>query len=146
VSGHTTHCWDTFCLKHTTVEKSTLKKKFYQRILVETVIKSERYRPNWRHLTPEVDRRSFCPARTLRHGNGCPDEILPLCLAQQDRELCPYTHSGKQSKKEVTGSVRQRTLVALVKKTSWHLALKKTDWLTGWRDQVTTWRDVRGLL
>jgi hypothetical protein len=42
------------------------------------------------------------------------------------------------------GSVRQWTLVALVKKTSLHLTVWRQ--LTDWREQVTTWRDLRGLL
>jgi hypothetical protein len=44
----------------------------------------------------------------------------------------------------MSGSVRQWTLVALAKKTSLH----STVWrhLTYWREQVTIWRDPRGLL
>jgi hypothetical protein len=43
----------------------------------------------------------------------------------------------------MSSSVRQWTLVALVKKTFLHF-----DWrqLADWRKQVTTWRDLRGLL
>jgi hypothetical protein len=62
----------------------------------------------------------------LCHGNGLPDEILSICLAQENREMYPWTHSGKLSKNEMSGSVRQWTLVALVKKTSLHLDCWKT--------------------
>jgi hypothetical protein len=42
-----------------------------------------------RHLAPKVDRNGFCPARFLCHGNGSPDEILLICLAQENREMYP---------------------------------------------------------
>jgi hypothetical protein len=64
-------------------------------------------RTNYRHLTPKVDRNGFCPARFLCHGNGSPDEILSICLAQENREMYPQTHSGKLSKNEVSGNIRQ---------------------------------------
>jgi hypothetical protein len=78
------------------------------------------------------------------HGNGSPDEILSNCFAQEIREMYPYTHSGKLSKNEMSGSVQQWTLVALIKR---HRCTS-TVWrqLTDWREQVTTWRDLRGLL
>jgi hypothetical protein len=61
-------------------------------------------------------------------GHGSPDEILSICLAQESREICPWTHSGKISNKELPGSVRQWALVATVKKTSLHFdCLKTTD-------------------
>jgi hypothetical protein len=43
----------------------------------------------------------------LCHGNGSPDEILSICLAQENREMYPKTHSDKLSKNEIPGSVRQ---------------------------------------
>jgi hypothetical protein len=43
----------------------------------------------------------------LCHGNGSPDEILQICLAQENREMYPKTHSGKLSKNEMPSSVRQ---------------------------------------
>jgi hypothetical protein len=61
-------------------------------------------------------------------GNGSPDEILSICLAQENREMYPQTHSGKLNRNKIPGSVRQWTLVALVKKTSLHFdCLKTTD-------------------
>jgi hypothetical protein len=71
---------------------------------VESVTKFDGYRPNYCHLTPKVDRNGFCPARFLCHGNGL---LLPISLAQDNREMYPYTHSGKLSKNEMSGSVRQ---------------------------------------
>jgi hypothetical protein len=43
----------------------------------------------------------------LCHGNGLPDEILSICLTQKNREMYLQTHSGKLSKNEMPGSVRQ---------------------------------------
>jgi hypothetical protein len=80
----------------------------------------------------------------LCHGNGSPDEILSICLAQENRRMYPVNHSDKLSKNKMPGSVRQWTLVPLVKKTSLHFTVWRQ--LTGWREQVTTWRDLRGLL
>jgi hypothetical protein len=65
--------------------------------------------------------QSFCSNR-----NGSPDEILSICLAQENQEMYPWTHSGKLSKNEMPGSVRQWTLIALVKKTSLHFDCRKT--------------------
>jgi hypothetical protein len=78
----------------------------------------------------------------LCHGSGSPDKILSVCLAQENREMYPKTHSGMLSKNEMVGSVRQWILVALVKKTSLHFNYWKT---TDWHEQVT-WCDLRGLL
>jgi hypothetical protein len=83
-------------------------------------------RPNCRHLIPMFDRNGFCPARFPCRGNGSPDEILSICLAQENREMYPYIHSGKLYKNEIASSVRQWTLVALVKKTSLHCECWKT--------------------
>jgi hypothetical protein len=55
------------------------------------------------------------------------------------------THSGKESKNDKPGSVRQWTLVALVKKT--HPCTSTIEkQLTDWREQVTSWSGLRGLL
>jgi hypothetical protein len=43
----------------------------------------------------------------LCHRNDSPDEILSICLAQENREMYPKTHSGKLSKNKMPGSVRQ---------------------------------------
>jgi hypothetical protein len=56
---------------------------------MESVTKFDGYRPNYRHLTPKVDRNGFCPARFMCHGNGSPDEILSIYLAQENREMYP---------------------------------------------------------
>jgi hypothetical protein len=78
----------------------------------------------------KVDRNGFCHACFLCHGNGSPDEILSICLAKENREMYPLTHSGKLSKNEMPCSVRQWTLVALVKKISLHFdCLMTTDGL-----------------
>jgi hypothetical protein len=79
--------------------------------------------------------RSFPHVQTRRpreeflcHGNGSPEEILSICLAQENWQMYPWTHPGKLSKKEMPGSVRQWTLVALEKKASLHLDFwKETD-------------------
>jgi hypothetical protein len=42
-----------------------------------------------RSRTPKVDRNCFCHARFLRHRNGPSDEVLSICLAQENREMCP---------------------------------------------------------
>jgi hypothetical protein len=49
----------------------------------------------------------FDATRFCSDGNGLPDEILSICLAQENREMYPQTHSGKLSKNEMPGSVRQ---------------------------------------
>jgi hypothetical protein len=62
----------------------------------------------------------------LCHGNGSLDEILSICLEQENREMYLDTHSRKFSKTEMPGRVRQWTLVTLVKKTSLHFDCWKT--------------------
>jgi hypothetical protein len=47
---------------------------------------------------PKVDRNCFCRARFLCHRNGSPDEMISTRLAQDDRQMIPYTHSGGLSK------------------------------------------------
>jgi hypothetical protein len=69
---------------------------------VQNVKTFDGYHPKCRHLTPKI-----CPARFLLYGNGSPNEILSICLTQENREMYPYTHSGKLSKNEMPGSVRQ---------------------------------------
>jgi hypothetical protein len=44
---------------------------------------------SWAVTTQKVDRNVFCPARFLYHGNDSPDEILSICLAQENREMHP---------------------------------------------------------
>jgi hypothetical protein len=66
----------------------------------------------------------------LCHGNGSPDETLSICLAQENCEM--------------PDSVRQWALVAIVKR---HPCTSTDErQLTDWREQVTTCRDLRGLL
>jgi hypothetical protein len=43
----------------------------------------------YRHLTPKVDRNGFWPVLFLCHGNGSPDGILSIFLAQENREIYP---------------------------------------------------------
>jgi hypothetical protein len=43
----------------------------------------------------------------LCYENGSPDQILSIYLAQENREMYPWTHSDKLSKNEMPGSVRQ---------------------------------------
>jgi hypothetical protein len=73
-----------------------------------------------------MQRNCFWPARFLCPGNGSPYEIFSICLAQENREMFPETNSGKLSKNEMPRIFRQRTLVALVKKTSLHFNCWKT--------------------
>jgi hypothetical protein len=73
---------------------------------VEIVSKVDGYLSNYSHLTSKVGRKVLCPARFLCHGNGSQDEILSICLAQENRKMHPSTHSGKLSKNEMPGSVR----------------------------------------
>jgi hypothetical protein len=87
---------------------------------------------------------SFCPAHFLCHRNGSPDKTLSICLAKENREMYPWTHSGKLSKNKVPGSVRQQTLIALVKRHPCTSTVERQ--MTDWREQVTTWHDLRGLL
>jgi hypothetical protein len=42
----------------------------------------------------------------LWHGKGSPDEILSICLEQENRKMYPQTHSGKLSKKKMPGRVQ----------------------------------------
>jgi hypothetical protein len=65
------------------------EEKVFSVTFVESVTKSDGYRPNYRHLTPKADWNCFCPARFLCHGNGLPDEILSICLAQENQEMYP---------------------------------------------------------
>jgi hypothetical protein len=43
----------------------------------------------------------------LCHGNSSADEMLSICLAQENWELRPKTHFCKSSKNEMPDSVRQ---------------------------------------
>jgi hypothetical protein len=65
------------------------EEKVFSVTFVESVTKFYGYRPDYRHLTPKVDRSGFCPVRFLCHGNGSPEEILSTCLAQENREMYP---------------------------------------------------------
>jgi hypothetical protein len=56
---------------------------------VQSVTKFDGYRPHYRQLTPKVDQNGFCPARFLCHGNGSSDDILSICLAQENPEMYP---------------------------------------------------------
>jgi hypothetical protein len=67
----------------------------------------------------------------LCHRNSSPDEILLICLAQENHEMYPWTHSGMLSKNEMPGSVRQWTLRELVKKDILAHRLLKDNWRTG---------------
>jgi hypothetical protein len=71
--------------------------------------------------------------------------ILSVCLAQENRKMYPHTHSGRLSKNEMPGNFRHWALVVLVvEKASLHLTVQRQQ--TDWREQVTTWRDLRGFL
>jgi hypothetical protein len=72
-------------------------------------------------------------------GNCLPDERLSICSAQENCEICPWTHSDKLSKNEMPGSVRQWTLVALVKKTSMQFDCLKTTDRLAWAGYNVTW-------
>jgi hypothetical protein len=45
------------------------------------------------------------PGEELCHGKGSPDEILSICLAQENWEMYPSTHFGKLSKNKMPGSI-----------------------------------------
>jgi hypothetical protein len=106
------------------------EQKVFSVTFVESVTRFDGYRPNSHHVTPSDEQNGFCPAHFLCHGIGSPDEILSICLAQDNREMYPYTNSDTLSTNEMPGGIRQWTLVALVKKTSWHFdCLKKNNGL-----------------
>jgi hypothetical protein len=96
---------------------------------------------NYRHLTPKVDRNCFYPARFLCLGNGSAGDILSICFAQENREMYPWTHSGRLSKNEV---FENEHLLHLWKRHPWTLTVWQQ--LTDWREQVATWRGLRRLL
>jgi hypothetical protein len=72
-------------------------------------------------------------------GNGSPDEILSICLAQENREMYPWTHSGMLSKNKMRGAVRQLTLVEPVKKTPMHFDCWKPTHGLARADYNITW-------
>jgi hypothetical protein len=99
-------------------------------IFVECVTKFDGYHPNCCHLSQKVDSNCFCPSRFPRDEVVHQTRLLSICLAREDQEMYPWTYSGKSSKVEMPGSVRQWTSVAPVKKTSLHVdSSKTTDWL-----------------
>jgi hypothetical protein len=65
-------------------------------------------------------------------------------FAQENREMYPFSHFGKFRKNEMPGSVRQWTLVALVRKTSLHFDCWKTT--DGLERAGYNIYDLRGLL
>jgi hypothetical protein len=84
--SHATHSWHAlFAFAHFRRIIHS-EEKVFSVTLVESVTKFDGYRQNYCHLTPKVNRNGFCPARFLCHGNGSPDEILSICLAQENRE------------------------------------------------------------
>jgi hypothetical protein len=74
----------------------------------------------------------------LCHGNGSPDnEILLNCLAQENREMYPWTHSGKLRR-------RMRCQVVFDNEHLWKrhpCTLTVERQLTDWHEQVT-WHDM----
>jgi hypothetical protein len=64
-------------------------------------------RPNYNDLTLRVDQNCFCSTRILSRGNGSLDDILSICLAQENRKMAPVTHSGRLSKNEMPGRFLQ---------------------------------------
>jgi hypothetical protein len=91
------------------------EQKVFSGRFVKNITKFDEHRPNYRHLTPKVDQNGFYPTHFLCHPNGLPDEILSTWLAEENRKMHPWTHSGKLSNNEMPGSFRQWTLIALVK-------------------------------
>jgi hypothetical protein len=80
----------------------------------------------------------------LCHGNGSPDEILSICLAQENREIYPSTHSGKLVRTRCQAVFDNEHSLHLWKRHPCTSTVERQ--LTDWREQVTTWRDLRGLL
>jgi hypothetical protein len=72
----------------------------------------------------------------LCHRYDTQDEILSMYLAQENREMYSYTHSGKLSRNEMPGSVRHGTLVSFVKRRRRTLTVDRQ--LTDWRELVTS--------
>jgi hypothetical protein len=113
---------------------------------VQSVTQFDGYRPNYRHLTPKVDRNGFCPARFLCQGNGSPDEILSICLKQENLKIYPKFILAICLKQEnlkiypkliLASFVRTRCQVVFDNKHSLHLWkrhpctwLLKDNWLT----------------
>jgi hypothetical protein len=112
------------------------KAKVFSVTFVYGATQSDGYRPNYRHLTPKVDRNGFWPARFLCHGNSSPDEILSVCFAQEERKVYLKTHSGKvELDTEHLLHLSQRHLCTS--------AVERQPTNSG--EQVTTWRDLNGL-
>jgi hypothetical protein len=97
-----------------------------------------------RHLTPKVDWNSFWPARFLCHGNGSPDKTLSICLSQENQEMNPQTHSCKLSKNEMRVVFNNEESLHLWKRHPCTLTVWQQ--LMDWHKQLTTWRDLCGLL
>jgi hypothetical protein len=70
--------------------------------------------------------------------------VESICLTQENGNVSLKAF-WQLSTTEMPASVRQWTPVALVKKTSLHTSTAERQ-LTDWRERLTTWRDVRGLL
>jgi hypothetical protein len=59
------------------------------RIQFQTHVNCDVCRPDNGDVTTKVVRVGFGLAYYLCHGNGSPDEILSICLAQESREIYP---------------------------------------------------------
>ena len=65
---------------------------------LDTSTKCDRYCPCYWYLTLKVDQNISWPTFFLFHGNGLPDKIMFICLAQERQEMHPWTHSWMLSK------------------------------------------------
>jgi hypothetical protein len=63
------------------------EEKVFSVTFMESLTKFDRYHPNYHHLTLKVDWNDFCPAHFFCHENGSPDDILLMCLAQENQEM-----------------------------------------------------------
>jgi hypothetical protein len=93
------------------------------------------------HLTPKVFWNDSCPTSFLYHGNNLPDEILLICLVQENREMYPKVIM-----------TRMRWQIGFGIEDSLHTwkrhpcILTVDRQLTGWHEQVATWCDLCWLL
>lgn len=83
-----------------------------------------------RHLTQKVNHNSFCFTCFLCYRKCSPNEVLLIFFGSRESGNFFLNSSGKLSKNEMSGSVRQRTLIALVEKSILSLRILKDNWRT----------------
>jgi hypothetical protein len=76
----------------------------------------------------------LCPASCFH--SGSPDQILFICLAQENKVMYPQTHSVKLHQYMRLGCVQQWTLIVLLKRHPCTLTRERQ--LMDWHEHITT--------